>query len=160
CVGELPGGPGEVLGRLAVPQAVLDAVEAGEVLVLDAFRQSVGAAVDLLVEVLEGAVGGAERGVGAVGGEPVGAGLVQVVAVDGVGEGPGLADQGGQTLVDVRLVRLQGGGEVLFGDGDDRLGRAAAADRDRLGGDGLAAGGDTAPGVGAAGDGGDEVAGG
>ena len=61
--------------------------------------QSGGAPVDLLVEVLEGAVGGAERGVGAVRGEPVGARRVEVAAGYVVAELPGLRDQGGQALV-------------------------------------------------------------
>ena len=46
--------------RFAVPQSVLDAVEAREVRVVHAAGQTVGEAVDAAVEVAEGAVGRAE----------------------------------------------------------------------------------------------------
>lgn len=114
--GQLLGRRGERGGGLAVPQAVLDAMKAGEILVVHAVRQSVGPSVDLLVEVLEGAVGGAEGGIGAVRGEPVGAGLAEVVVPDVVGQGAGLGHESSQALVDVRPVLRERAGEVVCRD--------------------------------------------
>ena len=62
----------------AVPQAVLDAVEAGEARVVDATGQPVRQAVDRAVGVAERAVGGAEPLVDEVCGQPVAPGRGEV----------------------------------------------------------------------------------
>jgi hypothetical protein len=70
----------ELGGALAVPEAVLEAVQASEVLVVDAVRVAVGQAVDRQAQVAEAVVGSADAFPVELGGQPVLLGLGDVVA--------------------------------------------------------------------------------
>ena len=80
----------QLAGGLAVPQAVLDAVQAGEALVADAARQAVRQPVDREAEVAEAVVGRADPLPVELGGQPVLLGLRDVavpqVGLDGRGD--------------------------------------------------------------------------
>ncbi len=157
---QLVGDGRQVGGGLAVPEAVLQPQEAGEALVLVLVGEAVRPSVDLAVEVGEGAVGGAQRGVLQVRDEPVGPGRGEVAGVHVGLELLGLRHEGRQALVDVLLVGVERALEVVLGDRLDGLDLAAAGDVHGGGGDGLPAGGHAAPGVVAGADGGRQGPGG
>ena len=126
----------ELSRALAVPEAVLEAVQPGEVLVVDAAGVAVGQAVDRQAQVAEAVVGGADAFPVELGGQPVLLRLGDVVAPQvGLDRGD-LGCQVRELGGGVGLVAVVRRGQVLDGDrlhGDRSLGaRGGAGDLDRL----------------------------
>ena len=79
--------------RLVLPQGVLEPEESGPARIIHALGQPVGAPVDLIVEVPEGVVGRAQAGVVEMGDQP---GLLGLIQLPGIGQGPQVIGVGGQ----------------------------------------------------------------
>ena len=82
--------------RLALPQGVLESEESGPARIVHALGQTVGAPVDLVVEVPEGVIGRSQAGVVEVGDQPGLLGLTHLPGVDQRLQMVGVGGQNGE----------------------------------------------------------------